>query len=40
VFYFRHGGLRLNVPFDWLIGDYNDIGGTRALLRSRAGAVT
>lgn len=39
VFYFRHGGSRLNVPFDWLIGDYNDIEGTRALLRSHAGAV-
>ena len=40
VFYFRHGGSRLNVPFNWLIGDYNDIEGTRALLRSHAGEVS
>jgi len=39
VFYFRHGGSRLNAPFDWLIGDYNDLQGTRALLRSRAEEV-
>ncbi len=39
VFYFRHGGSRLNVPFDWLIGDYNDIEGARALLRSHADEV-
>jgi glutamate-1-semialdehyde 2,1-aminomutase len=39
VFYFRHGGSRLNVPFDWLIGSYNDIGGTRALLRSHREAI-
>ncbi|MGC1388364.1 MAG: aminotransferase class III-fold pyridoxal phosphate-dependent enzyme [Steroidobacteraceae bacterium] len=39
VFCFRHGGSRLNVPFNWLIGDYNDIEGTRALLRSHADEV-
>jgi glutamate-1-semialdehyde 2,1-aminomutase len=39
VFYFRHGGSRLNVPFNWLMGDYNDIEGTRALLRSHADEV-
>jgi glutamate-1-semialdehyde 2,1-aminomutase len=39
VFSFRHGGSPLNVPFNWLVGVYNDIGGTRALLRSHADAV-
>ncbi len=39
VFQFRHGGSRLNVPFNWLIGDYNDVEGTRALLRSHAEPV-
>jgi len=39
VFYFRRGGSRLNVPFNWLIGNYNDIEGTRALLRSHREAV-
>ena len=36
VFYFRHGGSRLNVPFDWLISDYNDVDASRALLRAHA----
>ena len=39
VFYFRHGGSRLNAPFGWLIGGYNDLQGTRALLRSHAGEI-
>ena len=34
VFCFRQGGAPLNVPFGWLIAEYNDIEGTRALLRS------
>ncbi len=36
VFYFRHGGSRLNVPFEWVIGEYNDAEGARALLRAHA----
>lgn len=36
VFQFRHGGSQLNVPFDWLIGEYNEIEATRALLRAHA----
>ena len=36
VFYFRRGKSKLNVPFDWLIGEYNDVEGTRALLRAHA----
>lgn len=39
VFHFRHGGSQLNAPFDWLIGNYNDLQGTRVLLRSHADAV-
>jgi glutamate-1-semialdehyde 2,1-aminomutase len=39
VFYFRRGASRLNAPFDWLIGSYNDVPGTRALLRSHAGQI-
>jgi glutamate-1-semialdehyde 2,1-aminomutase len=36
VFYFRRGGSRLNVPFDWVIGEYNDADGARTLLRTHA----
>jgi glutamate-1-semialdehyde 2,1-aminomutase len=39
VMYFRHGGSRLNVPFDWLICQYNDVEGTRASLRSHSAAL-
>ena len=39
VFDFRRGRSRLNVPFDWLIGEYNDLAGTRALLRAQAAAL-
>ena len=39
VFQFRRGGSQLNVPFHWLIGQYNDVEGTRALLRTHAAAV-
>lgn len=39
VFYFRRGNSQLNAPFEWLVGEYNDIEGTRAMLRSQAGAI-
>jgi glutamate-1-semialdehyde 2,1-aminomutase len=32
VFYFRGKGSVVNAPFDFLLGDYNDIAGTRALV--------
>jgi glutamate-1-semialdehyde 2,1-aminomutase len=32
VFYFRGKGSAVNVPYEFLIGDYNDIPGTRALV--------
>ncbi|MGC2414340.1 MAG: aminotransferase class III-fold pyridoxal phosphate-dependent enzyme [Stellaceae bacterium] len=32
VFYFRGKGSAVNAPFEFLIGDYNDIPGTRALV--------
>lgn len=32
VFYFRGKGSRVNAPFEFLIADYNDIPGTRALV--------
>ena len=32
VFYFRGKGSRINAPFEFLIGDYNDIARTRALV--------
>ncbi len=32
VFYFRGKGSPINAPFDYLIGTYNDIEGTRALV--------
>ncbi len=32
VFYFRGKGSRINAPFEFLVGDYNDIAGTRALV--------
>jgi glutamate-1-semialdehyde 2,1-aminomutase len=32
VLTFAHGGSDLNLPFDWLFADYNDIEGTEALL--------
>jgi glutamate-1-semialdehyde 2,1-aminomutase len=32
VFYFRGKGSAVNAPFDFLLGDYNDIPGTRALV--------
>ena len=32
VFYFRGKGSKVNAPFEYLIADYNDIPGTRALV--------
>jgi glutamate-1-semialdehyde 2,1-aminomutase len=32
VFYFRGKGSRVNAPYEFLIGEYNDIPGTRALV--------
>src|SRR5260221_7811902 len=32
VFYFRGKGSVVNAPFDFLLGEYNDIEGTRALV--------
>jgi glutamate-1-semialdehyde 2,1-aminomutase len=34
VFYFRGKGSAVNAPFDFLLGEYNDIEGTRALVAS------
>ncbi|MGA2843237.1 MAG: aminotransferase class III-fold pyridoxal phosphate-dependent enzyme [Steroidobacteraceae bacterium] len=39
VFHFRHGCSALNVPFDWLIAEYNDIEGTRRLLNANASSL-
>lgn len=36
VFYFRHGGSRLNVPFPWIMAGYNDVEGAHALIRAHA----
>ncbi|MGA2778867.1 MAG: aminotransferase class III-fold pyridoxal phosphate-dependent enzyme [Steroidobacteraceae bacterium] len=36
VFHFRHGGSRLNVPFDWLVSEYNEAGRARTLIRHHA----
>ena len=33
VFYVRHGSSPLNVPYAWVIANYNDVEGTRALIR-------
>ena len=32
VFYFRGKGSAVNAPYEFLIGDYNDVAGTRALV--------
>jgi glutamate-1-semialdehyde 2,1-aminomutase len=39
VFYFRSGCSQLNAPFDWLICKYNDIEGTRTVLRTHAASI-
>lgn len=36
VLTFAHGGSALNLPFPWLMADYNDLAGTEALLREHA----
>ena len=40
AFNFREGHSQLNAPFEWLIGEYNEIEGTRALLRSHGASVS
>ena len=37
VFYFRGKGSVINAPFDYLLADYNDIEGTRALVEPHRG---
>src|SRR5690348_14317739 len=32
VFYFRGKGSVVNAPYEFLVGEYNDIAGTRALI--------
>lgn len=36
VLTFAHGGSALNLPFPWLMADYNDIARSEALLRANA----
>lgn len=36
VLTFAHGGSALNLPFPWLMADFNDVEGTEALLRAHA----
>lgn len=33
VFYFSHGGIPINLPMPWVIAPYNDLEGTKALIR-------
>jgi len=37
VFYFRGKGSKINAPFDYLLGEYNDTEGTRALVAPHRG---
>jgi glutamate-1-semialdehyde 2,1-aminomutase len=37
VFYFRGKGSKVNAPFDFLLAEYNDIAGTRALVAPQVG---
>jgi len=39
VLTFAHGGSELNLPFDFLFADYNDVEGTEALLRRNAKTI-
>jgi glutamate-1-semialdehyde 2,1-aminomutase len=39
VFYFAPGGSPLNLPADWLVGRYNDIGHAEALIARHAGEL-
>jgi glutamate-1-semialdehyde 2,1-aminomutase len=36
VFYFRGKGSKVNAPYDFLVAEYNDIAGTRALVAPHA----
>jgi glutamate-1-semialdehyde 2,1-aminomutase len=36
VFYFSKHGSALNMPIPWVVGEYNDVEGTRRLLRQNA----
>jgi glutamate-1-semialdehyde 2,1-aminomutase len=36
VLYFVSGGSPVNMPYEYIVGTYNDVEGTRALLRRRA----
>ena len=36
VLAFAGGGMPINVPYQWLLGQYNDIEGTRALIEAHA----
>jgi len=37
LFYFGGGGMPLNAPFEYVVAKYNDIEGTRRILRQHAG---
>src|SRR5271154_4694073 len=37
VFYFRGKGSKVNAPFEFLVGDYNDTAGPRALVEPHRG---
>jgi glutamate-1-semialdehyde 2,1-aminomutase len=39
VFYFGDKAGQLNLPIPWVVGDYNEIEGTRALLRQHAASL-
>jgi glutamate-1-semialdehyde 2,1-aminomutase len=39
VLVFSGGGSPLNVPFDYVLADYNDIEGTEATIRAQAGSL-
>lgn len=40
VLTFAHGGSELNLPFDYLFADYNDIEATEALLRQHRATIS
>src|SRR3984957_5463761 len=39
VFGFAGGGSPINAPFDYVVGSYNDLEGTRALIEAHAGKL-
>ncbi len=39
VLTFAHGGSELNIPYDYVFADYNDIDGTVAAIRANAGEL-